>query len=122
LLALRPGQRGAGAGIARSFVALRRAGGGDLGPRTETFVHVAVQSAQGVLIEIRASRLEDRWAVPIEPEPRQLPELPLAHPRTHAREVDVLHTHEVLAVCLSRPQPGEQRGARVAQMQLARGA
>src|SRR5207248_5616076 len=80
------------------------------------------QLAQGVFIEIRASRLEDRWAVPIEPEPRQLLELALGHPGTHAREVDVLDAHQVLAVCLSCPQPGEQRRARVAQMQLARGA
>src|SRR5207302_7702878 len=106
----------------RPFVALRRAGSGDLGPRTKTFVHVAAQFAQGVLIEMRASRLEDRGAVPIEPEPRQLVELALGHARAYARDVDVLDAHCVCAVCLSCPQPGEQRSARIPQMQLARGA
>ena len=80
------------------------------------------QFAQGVLIEMRASRLEDRGAVPIEPEPRQLVELALGHARAYARDVDVLDAHCVCAVCLSCPQPGEQRSARIPQMQLARGA
>src|SRR5207253_9222702 len=107
----------ASARIARPFVALGRAGRrGDLGARAETFVHIRAKSTQSVLIEQRTLGLKYRLAIPVKPQPAQFFQLLPGHSRPHAGPVDVLDTHDVSAMYGARPQPGEQRGARVAQM------
>src|SRR2546427_519653 len=62
--------------------------------------------------------LKDRRSLPIEPQPTQLLELLASHARAHARPVDVLHPHRPAPVLLHGPQPGEQGGAGIGQMEL----
>ena len=110
------GQACTGARIARALVAVRCARRRDLRAGAVTFIHMVAELSQGLLVERGTVRLEHGRTVPVEAEPAELLQLLLCHARTDARSIDVLDADGVSATACSRPQPGEQRRARVSQV------
>src|SRR5258706_4186404 len=135
--ALRPLRRAqvrAGAGIGRSVVlgTVRRARRSDLRARAETLVDLVAQTCQRGLVEGGALRLAIGAApaqivagprvgtlVPSQAQPGQLFQLARRQARSDAGPVEVLDAQGESATLRPGPQPGEDGGPRVAEVQLA---
>jgi hypothetical protein len=104
--------------------AVRRARGlADLRARAPARVHerAGVELGDRGRVVLRPRGLPHDLAVPVEPERREVAEL-LGHPvLAGAPAVDVLHAHHEPRAVRAGPQPREQRGAQVAQVQRAGG-
>ena len=66
---------------------------------------------------VAALRLPDGVAVPVDAERREVLELALDDQRSRAVRIEVLDAQQEAPALAARPEPGEQRGARVAQVQ-----
>src|SRR5207253_5393433 len=125
----RAGSRVAGTVVLRSVRGARR---GDLRAGAEAFEDVIAQAPDCRLVQSVALRLPVRPAharvpsgarvgslVPGDPEPGELFELPLREGGAYAGAVEVLDAHREAASRGARPQPRQDGGTCVAQVQLA---
>ena len=96
----------------------------DVMPRADARVGAAGgdQLREGVAVDAEPGRLHDGLAVPVEPEPAQVLEHPGGGAGLLLRVVEVLDPEQDAPAARARREPREQKRARVAQMQRARGA
>ena len=66
----------------------------------------------------RARDWRDGLAVPVEPEPGQRAGLRLLAPGPYASAVEILEAQQEAAARMARPEPGDQRRARVAEVEI----
>ena len=114
------GEVAAGAGIRAGRRVRRRGGVEDLAPRAEARVHAAGvgEPVDGVVVEGAAIALSHDVAVPVDPERAQVVELLFLG--TGPDAVEVLDAHQERATRRPREQPGQQRGAEIADVQVTR--
>ena len=127
------GQIGVGRGIGVAPRALEQgrfplgAGGlaefGDFVLGREAFIGVALGQhlVRDLGVTVGAFKLADRLAIPIQSQPRQTLEDRLGRFGGRTGAVRVLDPQQELAAAPARKEPVEQRGARAADVQIARG-
>ena len=117
-------QRGAGArvdGALRSVRRLRRRA--HVGPRAEARVEQPgrLEPCERDVVERAALALPDGRAVPVQAEPLQIAQLARLDLVARAGAIEVLDAQQAAAARRARPQPGQERGAGVADVEIAAG-
>ena len=106
--------------VGRAALAVRRdRRSADVGARTEARIHQPrrLERRERALVQRASLRLPDRVAVPVDAERREVLELALDDQRPGAVGVEILDAQQEAPSLTTRPQPREQRSARVAHVQ-----
>ena len=100
----------------------RRRGLSDLAAAAEAFIRSVGQRVERLLMRRQSGRLDDGRLIESQSKRRQVGTLLLGEARTYPGAIQILDPQQETASRRPREQPGENGGAEVANMELARRA